>query len=170
MILLFLLKLTAFFAIGFLALALARRTTAAARHTLCAGVLVASLLLPLSWLVPVKPLVLYAAALAQQAGTNAAAKSGVGNISTTTVLALIWLLGCAIAMARLVAGYRGLAQLRRSAQYNGAGVWLADVNVPVAMDPWKPVVLVPRDFIQWPSQQQQAALHHERAHIQRCDL
>ena len=158
--LLLVIKASALFLAGLIALAATRRTTASLRHLLCVCTLTGSLLLPATALLPSRAAALRIGAIdAAVAGSDAMLRSG--NWHWSYVLAGIWALGSAILLIRLALGHWRVSKLILSS---------GDVSVPVATGLFRPIVLLPRTATEWPEWQRNAALRHERAHIERKDL
>lgn len=164
-----LVKVTLLFGAGLLALLLARKSTAAVRHMLCVCTLAGSLLLPLTMLVPTNAIAVRLAPIGIVAAGSRAIARATAWPSASLLLAL-WLAGCSILLLRLAVGHWRLRQIVRSATPLAAGVYAADVTVPIASGLLRPVVLMPRIADDWPDWQRAAALRHERAHIERHDL
>lgn len=164
-----LVKVTLLFGAGLLALLLARKSTAAVRHMLCVCTLAGSLLLPVTMLVPTNAIAVRLAPIGIVAAGSRAIARATAWPSASLLLAL-WLAGCSILLLRLAVGHWRLRQTVRSATPLAAGVYAADVTVPIASGLLRPVVLMPRIAAEWPDWQRAAALRHERAHIERHDL
>ncbi|MFN2400134.1 MAG: M56 family metallopeptidase [Gemmatimonadaceae bacterium] len=112
------------------------------------------------------------------------------DVPSTTIVAWLWLIGCAGVFFRILLGHVGLARLARTAIPAKGDEWSAllgeavrrnGVARPVRLGlsaaaggpvTWgwsRPVVLLPVDAASWPRERRRAALVHELAHIARCD-
>lgn len=164
-----LVKLTALFTAATIALFAARNATAAMRHLLCLCALLGSLLLPFGLLVPERTMALRTSLLSVAAfsapGTAHASASYWASLA-----AWCWACGTALLLARLGYGYWRVSRLLQTAKSIHAGHLTADVTVPMAAGLFRPVVLAPRDFAEWPEERRAAAERHEFAHIGRKDL
>jgi TonB family protein len=168
--LLWILKLTAFLLIGYVGVMAMRRTTAAMRHTLALGVIAGSLLIPMSMLVPA-PAVRLNTSIVMDTLMSRAIAGGQGvRLSWATALEVIWAMGVLLVLTRLCIGYWRMARIRRTAAWLEQEILSGDVTVPVASGLLRASVLVPRDFAAWPEQRREAAIRHERTHIERRDL
>jgi beta-lactamase regulating signal transducer with metallopeptidase domain len=159
------------FALG--AVVLMRRRSAAARHTLLAASIAASLLVPLlrfapRWRIAISP------STASRPEATAPARllldalrdrrePSPASASADTVL-VIWWIGVLALAGRVVlshaAAYRLLARATRSGD-----VYISDdTTAPVTIGLLSPVIVVPRTFGTWPDADRVAALAHEAAH------
>ncbi len=115
-----------------------------------------------------------------------------GGVSMSGVLtataATIWILGMAVLLLRVgkgwLAAYRlqvtscevsatVTEELRELARRAGARVpslrVSTEATLPMALHLSEPMILVPADFVTWPSERRKAVLLHELAHLQRFD-
>jgi TonB family protein len=163
-------KVTVLFIVALLTLPVGKRSTAAMRHLLCVCALAGSLILPFATLIPARVIairlpVIFTAISSSQAVARAE------TWSTSRILLALWALGCLVLIIRLAIGHWRIARLVLSATPLGEdGLFLADVSVPIACGLIHPTVLMPRASTEWPDWQFDAAVHHERTHIQRMDL
>ena len=185
-------KGTAILAGAFLATALLRRASAAARHFLWTEALCALLLLPaVMWVVPhwqVTAALLLPAARASEATRLVVRPDAPSNPFTVPWL-FLWALGGAVAAARFVAGAvytRRLVRRASPALYGAAGaaelardlgirrkvevLESADAPVPLACGLFRPAVVLPRGASEWPAARLVTVLRHELVHIRRWDL
>ena len=191
-------KATAILAAAFLAAALLRRASAAARHFLWTEVLTALLLLPLfitwtpRWRVNVRSDALLVApavprAAAPQTDTLAVRPSPVTR--STPFWLWAWSLGAAIAAARFAAGaLHTMRVVRQAAPAEYAASLTQELAralgirrrvsvlesgsapVPLACGLVRPAVVLPRGAAEWPEARLATVLRHELAHIRRWDL
>jgi TonB family protein len=162
-------KVTALFIVALVTLLAAKRSTAAMRHLLCVCALAGSLILPFATLIPEKVIAIRLPAIAAISSSQAVARAA--SWSPSRVVLALWALGCIVLIFRLAIGHWRVARLVRSATPIGAErLFLADVSVPIACGLLRPVVLMPRASAGWPDWQVEAAVRHERTHIQRKDL
>jgi TonB family protein len=165
-----LVKVTVLFIVALLTLPVGKRSTAAMRHLLCVCALAGSLILPFATLIPTRVIairlpVIFTAISSSQAVARAE------TWSTSRILLALWALGCMVLIIRLAIGHWRISRLVHSATPLGEdGLFLADVSVPIACGLIHPTVLMPRASAEWPDWQFDAAVRHERTHIQRMDL
>jgi len=168
-----LLKLTLLLALALAIQPLLRRSSAAARHLVCACALAGALLLPLTLLTPLQTGAFRIdttslLSISRQA-TQTTAQWPLGRI-----LVILWVLGSTLLLLRIALGYLMLSRLLRAATLvESAGpvpVYYADISVPVVSGLLKPVILLPRSAESWPAPQRHAALKHELQHLERKDL
>jgi beta-lactamase regulating signal transducer with metallopeptidase domain len=96
----------------------------------------------------------------------------------------VWLAGVMWSLLRLSAGAVGLAALRRRSRPHALAsgdlpqasgrreceLRLSDgQDGPLTWGVWRPVILLPRDSLNWPRERLQAVLLHELAHVRRHD-
>jgi GWxTD domain-containing protein len=86
------------------------------------------------------------------------------------VTVAFWLLVAMGMLFRLAIGLRLSARLIRSSRPVDDGVLESDrVRVPITVGLFRPMVVLPSDWRQWPEHQLRAVLAHERAHAARRD-
>jgi TonB family protein len=164
-----LVKVTALFILALVTLLAAKRSTAAMRHLLCVCALAGSLILPFAALIPARVIAIRLPVIAAISSSQAVARAA--SWSPSRVILALWALGCVALILRLAIGHWRIARLVRSATpLEADALFLADVSVPIACGLLRPVVLMPRASAEWPSWQFDAAVRHERTHIQRNDL
>jgi|SRR5579863_5335772 len=164
-----LLKVTALFVVALVMLLAAKRSTAAMRHLLCVCALAGSLILPFATLIPARVTAIRLPVIAAISSSQAVARAA--SWSPSRVILALWALGCMVLIFRLAIGHWRVARLVRSATRVGEdALFLADVSVPIACGLLRPLVLMPRASAEWPDWQFDAAVRHERTHIQRQDL
>ena len=186
------LKSTALFALALAAdWLLARRASAAVRHVVLVAALVGSILLPLVSLVaPVWRLPVTADATGVTFRANATpvappvapvaapvvrpAAAPVRVLDWTRLLTWLWLAGVAVVAARSIAGawiIRRIARRAVPAEGVPPHVRLAErESMPLVFGIFRPVILVPGEFLEWPPAQRSMVLLHEEAHIARRDV
>jgi beta-lactamase regulating signal transducer with metallopeptidase domain len=163
----------------------ARRSSAAIRHWICFLALAAAVAMPLlaqampDWDVTLLP-------AADHAGSQAVA----GDTEMGTILVAVWLLGSGLLVSRLVGGllnarglcrratqlrdphWRSLAsRVRREVGLRRGARLLVDrrIAVPVTCGFLRPVVILPKAALHWPTGRRRAVLIHELSHIRRRD-
>ena len=98
-------------------------------------------------------------------GLSAAAPSAAGPVALSSVLFAVWAIGCAVAVARLVADLLAAGRLRSSAvDRRGDVAYSAAIDVPVAIGLLRPLVLLPLAAESWTQERLHLVLAHERAH------
>jgi hypothetical protein len=160
---LLLLKVTILLMATLAATAAIRRSSAALRHLLCACGLGGALLMAITLYTPTGPAVLRFTAFS----ATSMARTVPSIPTAVRLLPWIWLAGSVLLLARLAFGYLRVAKLVRSAGPAFEGALLADVSVPVVTGLLRPAILLPRAAAQWPPEQLEAALRHERTHLLR---
>ena len=175
---------TLILAAGFL---LTRAGTAAQRHLVWAGAFAALLVLPVfAVLVPPQVVFELAAAPARIPAAAAPAAPPFGVAEVILLLVAVWFAGMAFLLARLAAGWCGLALLKRrsvphipenvdAARFASAPAWevrLRTVPGEMGAMTWgvfKAVVLLPKTSVRWPRERLESVLLHEFAHVRRRD-
>ena len=185
-------KGTAILAAAFLAAALLRRASAAARHFLWTEALAAMLLLPVvmavgpGWKVTADWQAKAPAPPIQR--TLMVVRPAAAKTATPPWL-LLWALGGAIAAVRFALGAVGTRRIVRRASpavyarpaaeelaralgihRNVAVLEAAAAPVPLACGLFRPAVVLPRGAAEWPAARLATVLRHELAHIRRWDL
>lgn len=160
-----LLKITLLFTFALAAVAILFRATAATRHLFCATAFFGSLLLPLTLLIAAPAFSIRVHAL--QAGAGPALPSG-APFPVSRLFWALWAVGFAFLFIRLLIGYWRISRLPRT--FIGDNLFEADVPVPLVYGLFRPAILLPLSSAAWSSEQRDAAVRHERAHIQRRDL
>lgn len=90
-------------------------------------------------------------------------------------LQVIWLAGCAVALAKLALSALGLARWRKRStllETLEGGVELRElpgIHGPVAAGVFRPMIFVPREWRMWEESTKETILLHELAHHQRHD-
>ncbi|HEX4136956.1 MAG TPA: M56 family metallopeptidase [Bryobacteraceae bacterium] len=172
-------KVTLLFLVTLSALLASKRSAASIRHLLCFCALTGSLLLPITNLFPTHVIAVRVPLI-----DTIAVSSGVTQNATWSAYNLLlglWTFGCFVSIVRLAAGHWRTRKLIRSATPTEladvslfgvatSGIAMADVNVPVVCGLFRPMVLMPHSSAEWPAWQMEAAVRHERMHIQRGDL
>lgn len=205
---------------AFAATALMRRSSASARHMVWLAALTAVLLLPLArsvvpeWRVlplpaaaTVTPGVESAAPGARPEVTTATASAAgradaavpaaapvmaerLGGVDWSRAAVLLWAVGSALVLVRLLAGVARLLWIERRATELTDDEWvrLTDglsrrlrlgrivrllrepaATVPMTWGVFHPVVLLPAESEQWPDERRRVVLAHELAHVRRWD-
>lgn len=160
-------KVTLLFLFPLVAMPLMRRATAAARHLICAGAMLASLCLPLTLLLPDKAAPIRVSTITFLVAASSQPSRSVSPLPT--VLAILWMLGAALCLLRLAVAYWRMSRVLAAAIPADGFSW-SDVSVPMVAGIRRPVILMPLHSNAWPAPQIAAALRHERAHIERKDL
>jgi TonB family protein len=82
----------------------------------------------------------------------------------------IWAAGVLGVLLRLGFGLTGVFRLTRSAYPSPDGVLYSDrVATPLTWGVFRPVILLPAYMKEWPAEQRETVVRHERAHIDACD-
>ena len=184
-------KGTAILAAAFVAAALLRRASAAARHFLWTETLCALLLLPLViWITPswkIAPAVLLPASQVSEVTTLVVRPHTASPLTIPWLL--LWALGAAVAGTRFATGAAYTRRLvRRSAHAGYAATAAAEIAralgirrkvtvleseaapVPLACGVLCPAVVLPRGASEWPATRLVTVLRHELVHVRRWDL
>lgn len=191
-------KVTVVFAIAWLASVALRRSSAAVRHSVWAAAVLAALTLPaLMWTLPewraksvtVKPVwqeaqpVIVAGSPYAQMQAEVAARTAFAPVPTakreswtaTEMLAVVWGVGVAAALLRLIAGLLRVRTIRATPLSvdapRGVRVLRADSDslMPLTWGLFRPRVLFPASVSAWPEERIHHVLAHELAHIERRD-
>jgi TonB family protein len=191
------LKATILLAAGSMAGAALRRAPAAVRHLLWTLTAAALLLLPaLELLLPawqVRALPAIVTNLRFTAGARASAETGTAALAPAGPVAarrggapagtgksrvdwivLVWAVGAAAALARLLVGIAASLHLRRKAEPLGEAGGVAVLRSPRATMPmtvgiFRPAILLPSDAAGWTDERRRIVLAHELAHVRRRD-
>ena len=144
-----------------------RRSAAATRHLLWLAAVTVLALLPLTAVLPSHPAV---AVIRIPAAATRVADGAAFRIP----LFEIWAAGAGLLLLRLaVSAASGVSALRSawpSGVYKGYQVRTSDrISSPLAWSFGRGTILVPSCFDQWPANEQEAALRHEAAHLDRAD-
>ncbi|HUK18624.1 MAG TPA: M56 family metallopeptidase [Bryobacteraceae bacterium] len=190
-------KGTAILAAAFVAAALLRRASAAARHFLWTEALAALLLLPAvmalvpslvtpgPWGAPLPP----AAAIGSHAAASVLVVRPAPAKTVTPPWLLFWAFGAAVAASRFAVGALGTRRIVRRAtpaiyaqpaaqdlsralgiRRNVAVLESAGAPVPLACGLLRPAVVLPHGAAEWSAARLATVLRHELAHIRRWDL
>lgn len=165
-----------------------RRTTASTRHFLAALALLSLLALP--WVRvsstpprngqepvrPTKALVDTVSTVRMATASEPIAVQGEAlqaARSFETAVVTIWAFGVALLLLRLLAGFRRVAEWKKTCvTLPGAGdnVWVGE-RIPVPMTAWvgRPIILLPQEADSWDKDRLNSVLTHEMAHIRRGD-
>lgn len=158
--------------------ALMRRTSAAARHTVLAAGIAASLLVPLlrfapQWRIAVSPLPVsrpLAAAPARLLLDVLRDRSEPSPASTAAEIFLAaWWIGVLAMTARVIASHAAAYRLLARATRSGSVFISDDTSAPVTIGLLSPAIVVPRSFGDWTPADRETALAHEAAHAARRD-
>jgi TonB family protein len=156
-----------------LAAYLLRRRAAAVTHAVWMGAFLALAALPvlMLWMPALKA---PAAFTFLAEGTVTAADPATAAPGGTQTLLWIWLVGVAIALARLTAGHaRALLLASKSTEgVRRNGVRIRELDgacVPMTLGLFRPVVILPCAARSWPEALRDSVLGHEFAHIERRD-
>ncbi|HET8549916.1 MAG TPA: M56 family metallopeptidase, partial [Bryobacteraceae bacterium] len=143
-----------------------RHASAGVRHLVWLTASAALFLLPFGALVP--DLTLSAPIVMQAAGSISSLSAPPGLRSPLPFF--VWIAGCALLLARVVASGVSIARLVHRAQPAGHPVRVTyGVRVPFACGFGRELVLVPPAFEAWPENRRRAVLLHETAHLERRD-
>jgi Zn-dependent protease with chaperone function len=81
----------------------------------------------------------------------------------------LYMMGLAAMLAQLIAGTAGARRLVRTAQAEAGFLVSTHCAAPVTVGWWRPRVVLPERWRQWPAHDLSAVLAHERAHARRRD-
>ena len=162
------------------ALALSSFGAASARRAALLAACVAVAALPLlslapRWPAPEPDLVAVSAALAAleepaPEGLPAVRQALVLRPSLSAALPWIWGVGLAVSLLRLGADLVAARRLARSARGQEGDVAFSDeIEIPVVVGIFRPLVLLPRSAERWSSSRRALVLAHERAHARGYD-
>ena len=156
------LKGTVVLSAAWVATALLRRSTADLRHRIWLAALMAMALL----LIPIAPPQTMRIAI----DTNAA---GVGTAAASArsmpLLQMIWAVVTALLLIRWGAGIFRLHRItRKSGLHSGLRV-SESIQTPMTWGAIRPVIVLPAYVEDWPAEQRDVVIRHERAHIERRD-
>jgi TonB family protein len=155
-------KGTILLAAAWIATALLRRSSADLRHRIWLAALVAMALLLVPVSVP-QTLRMTIDASASAPGTVSAAARSI------RVFPIVWSIIAALLLMRWGAGIFRLHRLTRGSRLEN-GVRVSDsIATPMTWGAIRPVILLPAYVEDWPAEQRDIVLRHERAHIARRD-
>lgn len=111
---------------------------------------------------------------AQPAGAREMPRPTLGAwLSLSQLVVVVWLIGVALQLARLVAGWRMAHRVRHTCRVSVVDprVWESDaVATPCAVGFLHPRIVVPVSWSLWSPEQRASVFRHELAHIARRDL
>ena len=165
-----LLKATVLFLTGLALLRFSKHSTPAVRYLICLFTIGGSLAILATAFLPDAAITIHMPASAELVPAGYSSPAG---LSLAGWVLALWACGCGLVLLRLPVGSAVLWRLRRSAVFFesvSAPVFLADVNVPLLTGFFRPVILLPRDAVNWPQSRRAAAIRHELAHLERNDL
>ncbi|MGH9648532.1 MAG: M56 family metallopeptidase [Bryobacteraceae bacterium] len=156
------LKGTFLLGIAWIATALLRQHSADLRHRIWLAALIAMALL----LIPVPvPETLWIVVGATTNGMGTAA----GSTRSVSMVPMVWSVIAALLMLRWAAGILRLHRITRASR-RGNDVRISDaIGTPLTWGAIRPVILVPAYVEDWPTEQRDVVIRHERAHIERRD-
>jgi TonB family protein len=160
------LKGTFVLAVAFLAAWVARKTSADLRHRIWLGALVAFalLLVPVPVVEPVR-----LSALAVSTGSTGLGRA-TGSVLWTKWMLWLWTAGVLVTGTRLLISLIRLAMVTRASQTEFGNVRsTSQVGTPLTWGLFRPVILLPKYALEWPSEKRDWAVRHEQAHIARHD-
>jgi Zn-dependent protease with chaperone function len=85
------------------------------------------------------------------------------------LLAAAWLLVAALLLLRLFHGAARAAAIRRRALHCDGFLTSPDCACPITLGWWRPAIVLPSSWPEWPAAELRAVLAHERAHVRRRD-
>lgn len=158
-------------AIGSLAL---RRTSAAIRHLLWLSTLSALAVLPVTILLTPswQPDLAQAVTLATAARTivTVTAAAPAHSLPWAGIFTILWAaVSFALLSRTLVAQARAAVLIARATPYQPGIALCHDTDVPLVAGLRRPVILLPEDALDWPSERLELVLRHESAHAARLD-
>lgn len=156
------LKGTIVLAAAWIATALLRSRSADLRHRIWLAALVAMALLLLPVSVP--------QTFRMTLDANAVS---VGNVAATTrsirVFPIVWSVIAALLFLRWSLGVLRLHRITRGSRSDGAFRVSESIQTPMTWGAFRPVILLPAYVEDWPAEQRDVVIRHERAHIERRD-
>ena len=156
------LKGTIVLGVAWIATALLRQRSADLRHRIWLAALVATALL----LIPVAPPQTMRIAIDTTAtGVGAAAVSA----RSVSMIAVVWSVIAALLLLRWGAGILRLQRITRASRRENDVLVSDAVGTPMTWGAIRPVILVPAYVEDWPAEQRDVVIRHERAHIERRD-
>ncbi|HJZ97013.1 MAG TPA: M56 family metallopeptidase, partial [Candidatus Solibacter sp.] len=166
-------------AAGAAVLTIGRIRSAAARHAVwtvvTAGMLMSLVLTPL--LPRIEARVLPAATATAVPATSSAdavvaepVTTSAAGISWEQVAAIVYVVGAAMFLLRLAAGYGFTLRLVRGSRHVEGEIYESNrIAAPMTMGWRSPRILLPLGWREWDAARMQAVLAHERAHVRRGD-
>jgi beta-lactamase regulating signal transducer with metallopeptidase domain len=112
------------------------------------------------------------------------------SVSTTTILAALWVGGAVVALIKLAVGFLRVRAITSGASTVDDEVWLAETAraasafdlrtriavrqtartaVPLVCGIWRPTILLPLSADEWTAERRRVVLLHESAHVKRHD-
>ncbi len=147
---------------AWIATALLRQRSADLRHRIWLAALVATALL----LIPIAPPQTMRIAIDTTATRVGAAAVSARSVS---MVAVVWSVITALLLLRWGAGILRLQRITRSSRRENE-VRVSDaIGTPMTWGAIRPVILVPAYVEDWPAEQRDVVVRHERAHIERRD-
>ena len=147
---------------AWIATALLRRRSADLRHRIWLAALAAMALLLIPVPVP-QTLRMTIDATATAPGTVSAAARSI------RVFPIVWSVIAALLFMRWGAGVLRLYRITRQSRAAGAVRVSDSIQTPLTWGAIRPVVLLPTYVDEWPTEQRDVVIRHERAHIERRD-
>jgi TonB family protein len=148
--------------VAWIATALLRQRSADLRHRIWLAAIIAMALL----LVPVSVPQTMRMTIAANAGVAGASLAAGRSIQ---VLPIVWSVIAALLLLRWGAGIFRLHRITRLSR-PATGFWVSDaITTPMTWGAIRPVILLPAYVEDWPEEQRDVVISHERAHIQRRD-
>jgi len=142
--------------------ALLRQRSADLRHRIWLAALVAMALLLIPVPVPQTLRMTVDATATAPATVSAAARS-------IRVFPMVWSIVAALLLMRWGAGVLRLYRITRRSRAAGAVRVSNSIHTPMTWGAIRPVILLPAYVEDWPAQQRDVVIRHERAHIERRD-
>lgn len=157
------LKGTIVLAVAWIATALLRERSADLRHRIWLAALIAMALL----LVPVS--VPQTMRMTIDASAAAPGTVAVAAARSMPSLAMVWSVIAALLLLRWGAGILRLYRITRRSRAAGTVLVSDAIQTPMTWGAIRPVILVPAYVEEWPEEQRDVVIRHERAHIERRD-
>ena len=147
---------------AWIATALLRRRSADLRHRIWLAALIATALLLVPVSVP-QTMRMTIDASAAAPGTVAVAARSIPS------LAIVWSVVAALLLLRWGAGILRLYRITRRSRAAGPVLVSDSIQTPMTWGAIRPVILLPAYVEDWPAEQRDMVIRHERAHIERRD-
>ncbi len=159
--------------LAWLQLYLLRRAPAASRSRLCSLALIGMVLFAAGEMAPASGWLLKAPMFHLTANASPHASPAASRANAGTWIALLWMAGVALMLARALAGRVALAQrCRRSTwleQFSGLDVRQGEVETPMLTGLLRPAILLPASAHEWTDEQRRMVLTHELTHFRQGD-
>ncbi len=161
------LKATFILTMAWIATFFLRRASADFRHRVWLAALIAVAILP--GMESVASRMLPGSTLISVSAAAKAAPASFSGVIQAPWIEYIWVTGLIFALARLSTGIVRVTVWTRSARGSAGFRYSGDVRTPLTWGIFHPVILLPSCSMNWPEEERQMVILHERAHIERHD-